>query len=630
MGNITFNIGAAVDFKSSDDVCLATCEVVKPWLLGNHKGCEDVLPGSTKVSKHAGNKLCCTTKTCPTITTTSTPAAPGLTGKDFTCEDGQGPAFASYKQTGDNSFEACSALCEEDTECKSFDFTEATSTHPELLSLTPTLQKKDSCRLYKVAKLRSEDRSTSSRQFCKRTVSAEEEQDVEVQYLTGSSADGCMHPCGAGSLTVGDVEFSIGAGGGVDYQASPDMCLGNCATVKAGMLHTASCSAVLPGSEKVSKAGNTKLCCVSEACLSTTTTAVEPELSLDEKFSCQAGQGQAFKSYDMTGANSFEGCAALCEENKSCLAFDYTLDESNHPELLSFSPTLAKSDACRLYEANKPRLGDSGWSQRQYCEKKAPVDKSVEKPTKDVFWPDIQDIQANQSSLADITALASSGCRHACGETTLTIDGLDFEIGSGEGITYAASPDTCLGTCIVAKPGVFSNPSCSSVLPGSAKVSKSKKFKLCCISEMCPSTTTSTTTKKPEERFACEPGQGEASKSYYETAANSFESCAAVCGVEDECLGFDFTEKKSQHPELFSKNPTLAKDDSCRIYQNNKPRLGDAGWENRVYCQMNGREAVPEAAPAEPARRKHRKRVKIDVIVDDPEAGVIRPTLKKA
>eukprot|EP00930_Biecheleria_cincta_P092847 TRINITY_DN828_c0_g1_i7.p1 TRINITY_DN828_c0_g1~~TRINITY_DN828_c0_g1_i7.p1 ORF type:complete len:158 (+),score=32.03 TRINITY_DN828_c0_g1_i7:69-542(+) len=68
VGNITFNIGEAVDFKASDDVCLATCEVVMPGSFGFHKSCQDVLPGSTKVSKNAGKKLCCMTRTCPSTT----------------------------------------------------------------------------------------------------------------------------------------------------------------------------------------------------------------------------------------------------------------------------------------------------------------------------------------------------------------------------------------------------------------------------------------------------------------------------------------------------------------------------------------------------------------------------------
>eukprot|EP00930_Biecheleria_cincta_P031930 TRINITY_DN22145_c0_g1_i1.p1 TRINITY_DN22145_c0_g1~~TRINITY_DN22145_c0_g1_i1.p1 ORF type:complete len:416 (-),score=68.39 TRINITY_DN22145_c0_g1_i1:419-1615(-) len=398
-----------------------------------------------------------------------------------------------------------------------------------------------------------------------------------------------MHPCGAGSVAVGVVDFKIGFGAGIEYEASPDMCLGNCATVKAGTLHTASCSAVLPGSEKVSKAGNTKLCCVSEICSSTTTTTVESGLSLEVKFPCTAGQGQAFQSYNMTGANSFESCATLCDQDARCLAFDYTLEESQHPELLSFSPTLGKSDACRLYGANTPRLGDSGRSQRKYCEKKAETTKTVENATEEVFWPDIQ---AQNSSLADLTVVESSGCRHPCGATSLTIDGLTFGIGEGDGINYTASSDTCLGTCIVAKPGLFTNPSCSSVLPGSVKVSKSEKLKLCCVSETCPSTTTTTT----QSLLTCQPGQGEAFKAYKQTAANSFESCLAVCGVDEECVAFDYTEVKSHHPEFFSANPTLAKDDSCRIYRANKPRLGDAKFQHRVYCKMNRR----QSAPAEP------------------------------
>jgi len=285
----------------------------------------------------------------------------------FACQPGQGAAFASYEQSGDNSFESCAALCNADEECKGFDFTEEQSVHPELFSANPTLKKQDSCRLYKTIKAR-QSMGSASRQFCSKV--GVEEENFEVEYLASSSASGCQHSCGASTVTVGGTDFEIGSGAGIEYQASADQCLGNCAVVRAGSLFSTSCSTVLPGSEKVSKNGNSKLCCVSEVCPSTTTMK-EPEEGLDEKFACQSGQGEAFKAYDMTGDNSFEGCATLCDDDEECQAFDFTVSESQHPELLSFKPTVAKKDACRLYKANKPRLGDAGSSERQYCEKKA-------------------------------------------------------------------------------------------------------------------------------------------------------------------------------------------------------------------------------------------------------------------
>jgi len=79
-----------------------------------------------------------------------------------------------------------------------------------------------------------------------------------------------------------------------------------------------------------------------------------------------------------------------------------------------------------------------------------------------------------------------------------------------------------------------------------------------------------------EDKFECKPGQGGAFASYNETAKNSFESCAALCDVDDECKGFDFTERNSSHPEIFSLKPTLMKKDSCRLFKDNAVRWEDS------------------------------------------------------
>mmetsp|Transcript_60856 Transcript_60856/g.108068 ORF Transcript_60856/g.108068 Transcript_60856/m.108068 type:complete len:250 (-) Transcript_60856:92-841(-) len=75
--------------------------------------------------------------------------APSLEEK-FACKPGQGAAFGTYHETGDNSFKSCAALCDADAECTGFDFTAKNSSHPEIFSFKPTLHKRDSCRLFNV------------------------------------------------------------------------------------------------------------------------------------------------------------------------------------------------------------------------------------------------------------------------------------------------------------------------------------------------------------------------------------------------------------------------------------------------------------------------------------------------
>jgi len=86
------------------------------------------------------------------------------------------------------------------------------------------------------------------------------------------------------------------------------------------------------------------------------------------------------------------------------------------------------------------------------------------------------------------------------------------------------------------------------------------------------------------ERYNCAPGQGQAASTYSETGKNSYEGCARLCDEDVECQGFDLTFKETFHPELFSFNMNMQKPDSCRLYKENTPRLGDAGMDNRRYC----------------------------------------------
>jgi len=94
--------------------------------------------------------------------------------------------------------------------------------------------------------------------------------------------------------------------------------------------------------------------------------------TVEDKFSCKAGQGEAFQSFEMTGDNSKEACAALCDKNQSkCVGFDFTEKNSSHVQLWPLPSDFTKKDSCRLYKNNKPRFGEfeSGPAGRQYCER---------------------------------------------------------------------------------------------------------------------------------------------------------------------------------------------------------------------------------------------------------------------
>jgi len=121
------------------------------------------------------------------------------------------------------------------------------------------------------------------------------------------------------------------------------------------------------------------------AAFARTTVFNELELLPETRFACQTGRGERFKSYSQIGANSYEGCAAACNADAECKAFDYVVGKTRLRELfIKGNPRLAKSDlgyACRLYKANKPRLGDAGSvDSRRYCEKAERVPATRTKP----------------------------------------------------------------------------------------------------------------------------------------------------------------------------------------------------------------------------------------------------------
>jgi len=72
-------------------------------------------------------------------------------------------------------------------------------------------------------------------------------------------------------------------------------------------------------------------------------------------YACWPGQGQGWISYNAGPQNSFEACAKRCNADVHCFGFDYT--------------NRSKSDACRLYPPNNPKLYDAGWDHRAYCAK---------------------------------------------------------------------------------------------------------------------------------------------------------------------------------------------------------------------------------------------------------------------
>eukprot|EP00930_Biecheleria_cincta_P037039 TRINITY_DN253_c0_g1_i1.p1 TRINITY_DN253_c0_g1~~TRINITY_DN253_c0_g1_i1.p1 ORF type:complete len:169 (-),score=27.94 TRINITY_DN253_c0_g1_i1:252-758(-) len=93
---------------------------------------------------------------------------------------------------------------------------------------------------------------------------------------------------------------------------------------------------------------------------------------------------------------------------------------------------------------------------------------------------------------------ASTICKQPCGARSVTIDGQLFDLGQGKGMKFSVERDTCLNTCVPVKIGYVFQTSCDKVLLGSTKVSKNKKYKLCCYIRKCPAEKlTSTSTSLP-------------------------------------------------------------------------------------------------------------------------------------
>mmetsp|Transcript_20645 Transcript_20645/g.37185 ORF Transcript_20645/g.37185 Transcript_20645/m.37185 type:complete len:357 (-) Transcript_20645:110-1180(-) len=90
------------------------------------------------------------------------------------------------------------------------------------------------------------------------------------------------------------------------------------------------------------------------------------EGDLRRNFECYKGEGEAYKTYRETADNSFPACGSLCLQDPNCEGFDWNSDkQSGHPLA---NPPFWTNDACRLFQANMPRLGKETWN-REYCQK---------------------------------------------------------------------------------------------------------------------------------------------------------------------------------------------------------------------------------------------------------------------
>jgi len=615
---MAFTIGDGVSYVPSDAECLGNCKVVSKGVVF-HSSCDGALPGSTKVSATDNFKLCCVPLSCPATTSTTTESTtPSLEAK-FDCQPGQGKEATTYSETADNSFEACAARCDNDTQCAAFDYTlDADNGHLEIFAGTGWVH--DACRLYTTKDFRASV-GLAQRQVCLKTaeeaepempepepempqpkpemprpkkrkaqptrdVTAEEKLPRSVGAAVAAKDNVCQHSCGAASVdakvaeTGEDMTFMIGYGQRVSYRASEGECLGACQVVHKSFIHS-SCGSALPGSEKVSTMDNFKLCCVPLSCPTTTSTTTESTTpSLEAKFSCNAGQGKTATTYSETADNSFEACAERCDNDTRCAAFDYSLIADNgHWELLT-DKNVWTYDACRLYTSTAFRTG-GGLAKRQFCSKDGMF---LPEPVLDE--PTMEELPA----LVGAPVTAEKGiCGYECGLTSLKAklsSGKEvvFTVGKGDRVTYSPTKPECFETCQPVAKGVL-HESCEGALPGSTKVSATDKYKLCCVPLSCPattSTTTTSTTPSLEAKFDCKPGQGKAFTTYSVSGNDSFEACARLCDDDTKCVSFDYSlNANAGHLELFRGQGWLA--DACRLYDKSQFRPS-VGFDKREFC----------------------------------------------
>eukprot|EP00930_Biecheleria_cincta_P039158 TRINITY_DN2693_c0_g1_i2.p1 TRINITY_DN2693_c0_g1~~TRINITY_DN2693_c0_g1_i2.p1 ORF type:complete len:487 (-),score=82.86 TRINITY_DN2693_c0_g1_i2:168-1628(-) len=282
------------------------------------------------------------------------------------CSKGQGGVYLAYSTTSDNSFEGCGTLCDKDSDCVAFDYTEQASSHVELHTLT--FAKKDACRLYKVDEPETDHFYDDCGKLCLNDTecvafdySEKNSSHLELHTLTLSKKDSCR-------LYAVDKPRE---GSSHDGPAHRSYCrkLNAMTTTTESLTPEASKTAAMDIPEEP-PAGVAMLEAGKDEAVEATVEEVPPE-TLPLSFDCQDGEGEAWKTYHETADNSFEGCGAHCLSDPRCEAFDWNSDKtSGHPSL-NISK-LWVYNACRLFEANKPRLGRTQWG-RQYCQKKVIV-----------------------------------------------------------------------------------------------------------------------------------------------------------------------------------------------------------------------------------------------------------------
>jgi len=302
------------------------------------------------------------------------------------------------------------------------------------------------------------------------------------------------------------------------------------------------------------------------------------------KYNCHPGLGQKTKLLASTRALHRGQCAIKCEAWKGdCVSFDFTE--------MKYTDWRANS-VCRLYSANDPAdLNQGNVENRDFC---------VLVPT--VFYQ-CQDGQGQALPLKPIEesrAGSRPDCARRCGAKPDICVGFDYSeqtfrdkrddkrcriypvntprVGPNQGSnpdgrTYCAMrPTTFTGFEFLTIP--------DSVLKPEITL---RRITLSPTAESTP--TPMADVEAPE--FTCEDGQGEASKALLDTSTSSYDECATKCDNEEHCVAFDYAEA------LIG---TDLDAHVCRLYPENKPRVGDlnvGNSDNRKYCVLGGVE-VPE------------------------------------
>mmetsp|Transcript_72477 Transcript_72477/g.136892 ORF Transcript_72477/g.136892 Transcript_72477/m.136892 type:complete len:375 (-) Transcript_72477:19-1143(-) len=113
----------------------------------------------------------------------------------------------------------------------------------------------------------------------------------------------------------------------------------------------------------------------SAASSSTTEASSSTSVAPRRRYLCAPGQGQLVHRIAISHHNREHACAEECDKYKDCHGFDYT--------------HVRASDACRMYEANKPRHGhkNSGPAHRQYCALQQQAEEGFREPSKKQHIP---------------------------------------------------------------------------------------------------------------------------------------------------------------------------------------------------------------------------------------------------